>query len=134
MTNFYEFQHLHEPQSTARRAHARCVASLEQYPVAGSMSRCSEPARHNTSLSSQHPTRQQEEEKQVRGEVRRRRSESEESRIALQSDLFVCKSDSLERFSPRTESPKSVRSRGGGMARGRWCGSVSPGTNHSEAT
>ena len=29
---------------------AGCVTSLEQYPVAGSMSRCSEPARHITSL------------------------------------------------------------------------------------
>ena len=42
----------------------RCVASLEQYPVAGSMTRCSEPARHITSLLTQH---------QDRG-VRRRRS------------------------------------------------------------
>jgi hypothetical protein len=48
------------------------------------MIRCLTHATPGTSLPSQHPTRQEEEEKQVRGEVRRRRrSESEESRIAL---------------------------------------------------
>ena len=50
-TNFHEFQ------STARRVHAGCVAILEQYPVAGSMTRCSEPARHITSLLTQHQDR-----------------------------------------------------------------------------
>jgi hypothetical protein len=133
MTNFHEFVHLHESQ-TARRAQPGVSPRWSNIRWKRGMIRCLTHATPGTSLPSQHPTRQQEEEKQVRGEVRRRRSESEESRIALQSDLFVCKSDSLERFSPRTESPKSVRSRGGGMARGRWCGSVSPGTNHSEAT
>eukprot|EP00090_Calanus_glacialis_P045082 TRINITY_DN816_c0_g1_i1.p1 TRINITY_DN816_c0_g1~~TRINITY_DN816_c0_g1_i1.p1 ORF type:complete len:101 (-),score=22.26 TRINITY_DN816_c0_g1_i1:409-711(-) len=81
--NFHDFLHLHEPQSTARRAQPGVSPRCGNIRWKRGMIRCLTHATPGTSLPSQHPTRQQEEEKQVRGEVRRRRSESEESRIAL---------------------------------------------------
>ena len=67
MTNFHEFQHTQCPANPARRAHCRLVGAI-LYPVAGRMTRCSEPARHNTLLLSKHQT--EEDRRRGGGEAR----------------------------------------------------------------